>query len=456
MSLIDKFRLPLFALPVCLLVWTSQAAVEVERDAVVEAPFNPATSWHESLAHHRNVIQDDIWWSVTGREMAWMHKNAHSLFPTVTVYRNGPVRMLGSEPSAEIARFPVTTPEGPVPFEAFIASERSTAMGIVVVQGGRIVFERYPRMQDYEKPIYWSVAKVLPATVIGILEGRGEVDVSRPIGGYLPELATSDFAAISVRNLLDMASGLDCEDEYEDRRSCYYRYSMAIGDGIRDADAPDNPYEFLAGLKVSKHADPGERYSYSGVNTFLLGWLVEKLTGVPFQDAFTREIWWHIGAEADASFIAYRYGIPLTHGGLLAKPRDLARFGLLFTPSYSVVSARRIIPPAHIERLRFDSNPALRNYAESGAVLPASGTDNSHAARAYTHSAYQWDYVHPDGTLFKGGWGGQGLIVNPVHDLVVVFASFFKDDDHSEMDLGDAVMEMLNGVYGLALPLDSP
>ena len=195
------------------------------------------------------------------------------------------------------------------------------------------MFERYPRMRAYEKPVYWSVAKVLPATLIGILEDRGEIDVDRPVEAYLPELATSDFAGISVRNILDMSSGLDCEDDYDNRQSCYYRYSMAIGDGYRDANAPDNPYEFLANLKVSRHADQGTQFSYSGVNTFIVGWLVEKLTGYPFHDVFTREIWWKLGAEADASFIAYRYGIPLTHGGFMARPRDLARFGLLFTPS---------------------------------------------------------------------------------------------------------------------------
>ena len=61
--------------------------------------------------------------------------------------------------------------------------------------------------------------------------------------------------------------------------------------------------------------------------------------------------------------------------------------------------------------------------------------------------------MHPDGTLYKGGWGGQGLIVNPEKDVVVVFASYFKDDEHSEVDLAEAVFEVLNGVYGMALPL---
>lgn len=416
--------------------------------------FQPATSLSDSLEHHRKLIRDDMWWTVTGHEMAWTHKNAQQLFPTVNVYRNGPVRELRSEPLQAIAEFPVTTPSGAMPFDDFLVSDQSTAMGVVIVQEGRIVFERYPRMESYEKPVYWSVAKVMPATLIGILEDRGEIDVSRPVETYLPELAASDFAGVTVRNVLDMASGLDCEDDYDDRQSCYYRYSMAIGDGFRDAAAPDNPYDFLAGLKVSGHANQGERFSYSGVNTFIAGWLVEKLTGYPFQDVFTREIWWDLGAEADASFIAYRYGIPLTHGGFMARPRDLARFGLLFTPSWNVVSPRKVISDEHIQTLRFRSNPSLRAYADIPAATTS--TELEPDQRPYTHNIYQWDYVHPDGTLFKGGWGGQGLLVNPDRDLVAVFASYFKDDDYSEVDLGDAVFEVLNGVYGMASPLTAP
>ena len=61
------------------------------------------------------------------------------------------------------------------------------------------------------------------------------------------------------------------------------------------------------------------------MNTFLLGWMVEKITGMPFQDAFTREVWMQIGAEADATFFAGRYGVPLTHGGFTSSLRDLAR-----------------------------------------------------------------------------------------------------------------------------------
>jgi len=292
-------------------------------------------------------------------------------------------------------------------------------------------------MQEYEKPVYWSVAKIFTSTIVRILEERGEIDVSRPIEAYIPELADSSFAGTSVRHILDMASGLDCSDEYESRDSCYYLYSMAIGDGFRTENAPDNPYDFAATYEATRVAPPGERFSYSGLNTFILAWLVEKLTDMPFQDAFTKEIWYHIGAESDASYIAPRYGTAVTHGGFVSRMRDLARFGLLFTPSYAVVSDRNIISDAHIDLLRNGGDPALR----LNAGLP--GVEES----GVKHNVYQWDEIYSNDNFYKGGWAGQGLLVNPTRDTVAVFTSYFKDDQRSETRLEPIVFEMLDAVF---------
>ena len=399
--------------------------------------FRPAETAIAIESHQRRVPDDDIWWTATGEEMRWMHLNTEQLFPSVNVYRNGQVRELEYDIMDEIARFEIDTPEDPMSFDDFLFSELSTAMGVVILHQGKIVYENYPRMQEHEQPIYWSVAKVMPATILRILEERGQLDVSKPIETYIPELAASDFAGITVRNILDMATGPDCQDEYEDRQSCYYQYSMAIGDGFRDENASDNPYEFLKTLEVSKHAEQGTQFSYSGVNTFVLAWLVEKITGHPFQDVFTKEIWYHIGAESDASYIAYRYGIPLTHGGFVSRMRDLARFGLLFTPHYGVVSDRKIISDSHVDLLRSGGNPQLRINAKLGSVKDS----------GIKHNVYQWDEIHANGHFYKGGWGGQGLIVNPERDVVAVFTSYFKED-YSEVSLEKTVFEVLNGVFG--------
>ena len=400
--------------------------------------FEPSSTADQTRQQHKRLATNDIWWTVYGPDMLWNFKNLHQIFPTAQVYRSGPESNLNERVDPLIGNFKVETPEGKLPFSEFINSEHSTTMGVIVLHKGEIAFESYPRMQHYEKPIYWSVAKAIVGTLVRILEERGLVDVTKPIDTYLPELENSVLAGTSVRNILDMANGLDCADDYDDKSSCYYRYSVTIGDGYSKNRPTQNPYEFVANLKAERLTEPGKAYSYSGVNTFVLAWLVEELTGMPFHDALTKEIWWRIGAESDAAYIAPIQGIPMTHGGFLSKIRDLARFGLLFTPSQSKVTSEPIISQEHVDFLLTQGNPDLIKNAGLDYLI------NS----GVKYNLYQWDTIHRNGTLYKGGWAGQGLIINPKWDVVAVFTSYYKDDAQSEMPLTPVMFQLLNEIYG--------
>jgi hypothetical protein len=57
-----------------------------------------ASSSVEEIQHWQRLLpEDDIWWTVTGEQMGWMHRNVHQLFPTVNVYRGGVVKELAYE-----------------------------------------------------------------------------------------------------------------------------------------------------------------------------------------------------------------------------------------------------------------------------------------------------------------------------------------------------------------------
>ena len=400
--------------------------------------FEPASSVEETFRWHRAHPTTTAWWDIVGEQQAWYFKNLQQLYPSVTVYRDGPIRELDQRAMAEIADYPVETPAGTMRFEDFLHSDQSTTMGMVILHEGRIVFETYPRMKPYQKPIYWSVTKILVSTVLAILEDRGLVDVSKPIEFYIPELKDSQLAGIRVRDVLDMASGLDCSDNYENFEACYYRFETSLGDGFRTEGSPDNPYQMLIDFDYGFWADPGTGFDYSGVNTFLLGWIVEKVTGMPFQDALTREVWRHIGAEADAAIFAGRYGVPLTSGGLMAKLRDVARFGLLFTPSYGVVSEKKIISDRYLEMILYGGRPEILANARFGPPPP----------EGVKHNVYQWDAVFDNNDIYKGGWAGQGLLINPDRDYVAVYTGYFKDAENSEVRPLPILREVLEGVFG--------
>ena len=402
--------------------------------------FVSTSSPEEVREHIEKLPKNNIWWSVAGEEMRWNNLNLQRIFPTAPVYRDGPVRELENAPNPAIANFPVDTPAGPMAFRAFLDSEHSSSLGVVIAHKGKIVFEHYARMQPYQKPIMWSVSKVLVAAVISVLEDRGAIDVDQPVETYIPELASSAYKGTTVRNILDMATGIDCSEEYEDRNSCYFRLMQAMGEAWWDENSPDNPYKYLAGLKAERFAEQGTSYEYGSVNTVLLGWLVEKITGMPFQDALSREIWTRAGMESDAAYVAPRFGVPHWDGGFLARMRDMIRFGLLFTPSYTVVTDQRIISEKHIESLLSGGRGELLANARNPGW-----EKYTHEADQVLHNTWQWDLVWKNGDVYKGGWAGQGLLINPKRDLVAVYTGYFKED-FSELPILPRLREVLKGM----------
>ena len=115
------------------------------------SPFIPSSSVAETIKQHK-VLPDpvkEVWWVPTGKDMAWNNKHLQQLFPSVPVYRDGPVRELKYALNRKVDDSLVETPTGEMRFIDFLDSDHSTSMGVVVLHKGKIVFEHYSRMQEY-------------------------------------------------------------------------------------------------------------------------------------------------------------------------------------------------------------------------------------------------------------------------------------------------------------------
>jgi len=349
-------------------------------------------------------------WDLGGEPSAWAYLHAGELFATTEIPPWRRRAELDRAELASVATFPVWAG---MTLDEYVAA--GPVSGMVVVLGGQIVFERYPRMQPGDRHLLMSVTKAFTSAVIGILERRGLLDLGRPVDAVLPELAGSGWAGVTGRDILDMASGIDCPETessgaYTDPDHPYYRFEASLG----WRPGPETgTYSLVAGLASARA--PGRVYEYTSVNTFVLSWLAERVTGLPFADVLRREIWSAAGFEAPAQLCTSPSGAPASHGGLSVTLRDLARFGMLFTPSGRLIADAPVISAEDLRRIRprrdlscseADMTPGAT--AAYGRVLPPPGR--------------QWDFVTDEGDLFKGGFGGQGLYVSPGRDLVVAFA----------------------------------
>ena len=158
---------------------------------------------------------------------------------------------------------------------------------------------------------------------------------------------------------------------------------------------------------------------------------------MPFQDAVSRWLWTRMGAHSDAAFLAPRYGVANMHGGLLARLEDVVRFGMLFTPAAEQLQAPDVIPSDYVRYLLHGGNPELLRNSRWGDIR----------GPGVRHAVSQWDRVFDNDDLYKGGWAGQGLLVNPRLDLVAVYTGYFREDQ-SEVGILGPLRQVLNEVYG--------
>ena len=302
-----------------------------------------------------------------------------------------------------IGQFKTSSNYGELALEDYIKTAPVDAM--LVLHNNTIVYETYLRMQPEDKHVYMSVTKIVVSSLVAILEDRGVIDVSKPIEFYLPELKGSGWQDVTILDILDMASGIDClesvEGAYENPENCIYQYEATLG-FLRPTDAtPKNTWEHIKSLKSQKSA--GDLYEYTSVNTFVLSELIERVTNQSLTKNIEIYIWQKMGAESDA-IMAQRNGVPIAHAGLSSTLRDLARFGSLFLTN-EISKGKDVMSSAYLKKIQFDGRPAIY----SNNWLPE--TRLQHDGPKY--SPYQWDMVMQDGDFFKEGFGGQGLYISP-------------------------------------------
>lgn len=382
---------------------------------------------------------DLINWDDGGEISRFAFLNTPSLFPTTTLAAPDGSSSLSYSLDATISDYAVTLAEQTVTFDQYV--DQAALDGIVILKGGEVVYERYPRMRADDRHLLFSVSKVYASTLVAMLEDQGALSAGEPIESYIPELASSGWAGDSVDTILDMASGIDAlewvDGAYTDPVRKHYQYEASLGwlpkvESLPASVHAEATYEYLASLE--RLAGPGERLDYVSVNSAILGWLIENVTGRSFPEVLSEEIWGRIGAEDDGLMAVNSGGTAAVHAGVIATLRDVARFGLLFTPSYAVVSGEQIVSDEYLDKIRERGRPEL--------MASSAYSEQSPAPR---HVSYQWQ-VYEDRSFFKGGFGGQGLYIDPARDIVLAFVGTHGYGEGSPTPL-EVCLEMFAAMY---------
>lgn len=311
---------------------------------------------------------------------------------------------------------------------------------IVILKDGKLVFESYADGQGPAIAHIWmSVSKSVLGLVAGIVAGRGRLDVDAPLTQWIPELAPTAYRGATVRDALDMRVGIRFDEDYLATAGPIIEYRKShLWDPVPVGESPTDMRSFLLTL-AERDGEHKGRFHYVSPNTDLLGWVLERATGMRYADLVSETLWQPIQAERDAYITVDRFGAPRCAGGFCATPRDMARIGRLFVTG-GCHGGAQVVPESWIRDIvDFD-----------GVAAWSAGDFFELFDRAKMHYRSQWYVLRGKRPLILGvGVFGQHLFIDPAADLVIAkCASQPMPLDASFLSMTLAGVEVLRAMVG--------
>jgi CubicO group peptidase (beta-lactamase class C family) len=254
-----------------------------------------------------------------------------------------------------------------------------------------------------------SITKPIVATAIMQLVERGLLLVNDPVAVHIPEFGCNGKGAVTVKHLLTHTSGLD--ESYQAP--------------LRERGAPRE--EFVRGACASFIKwEPGTRYEYCNASFWVLGELIERLSGARLEEYLRRHVFEPLGMRdtgftftesqrerisavaADQPEQGLEFWLRLAEyahpaGGLFSTAHDLVQFGRAFLNG-GTLDGRRLLSPPSIAAMTENHTPGLPEQRGLGWALRRWPGEPC-GAPGYGH----------------GGATGTQLRIYPELDLVAVF-----------------------------------
>jgi CubicO group peptidase (beta-lactamase class C family) len=343
----------------------------------------------------------------------WSVANFRQLMPTVSVSRGlsnpSPLRR---KLCSDIDGVTFTPLGGNQPMSWAQSLDKNYTDGIIVLHRGDIVYERYFGVLKPEgQHGAMSVTKTFVGTLAALLVAEGLLDPDRKVAHYVPELATSAFGTATVRQLMDMTTGIRFSEDYANPDAEIWMHAAAGNPLPKPADyqGPRSYYEFLTTVRAE--GNHGEAFHYRTANTDALGWVLARVSNRNVAQLLSERIWSRLGAEQDAYMSVDSTGTPFAGGGLSAGLRDLARFGEMVRNN-GRYNGQQILPAQVVADIR--RGGSREQFAEAGYAL----------LQGWSYRNMWWVTHNAHGAFMARGVHGQALYIDPAAEMVIArFAS---------------------------------
>ena len=288
--------------------------------------------------------------------------------------------------------------------------------GLIVIKDGKIGFERYYMgNKPSSRTISMSVAKSVVSALVGIAVADGMIQsIDDPVDKYAPLLKDGGYGGVSLKNVLQMSSGVRFNEDYDDLKSDVVRLVAAFTSGSVN--------DFVATLPNER--EPGTYNRYVSADTQVLAMVLQAATGKSLAEYGTEKLWARMGSEFDAYWLTDTTGTEMAFAGLNAALRDYARFGLLYLNQGRNYKGEQLVPAVWVKASVTPDAPHLM----PGKNNPASGSPMGYG--------YQWWIPeNPEGDFAAIGIYGQFIYIHPGYKVVIAKSSVYLDYNNT----GDAM-----------------
>ena len=280
--------------------------------------------------------------------------------------------------------------------------------GMLILHEGKVVYERYSGcLDEFGKHGAMSMTKSLTGLLAEILVAEGRLDDTALVATIIPELEGSAFGNATVRQVMDMTTGLSYSEDYADPEADIWIYSRAASPLPKPAgyDGPDGYFEYLQ--TVRPEGEHGDAFHYKTINTDAFGWIIARVSGLEVTELLSERIWRRMGAEQDAYMTVDGKGVPFAGGGLSAGLRDLGRIGLLMLGE-GVINGERLFPADAVVNIRRGGSKSA--FAKAGYSTLEGGS----------YRGMWWLFHNKNGAYAARGVHGQTIYVDPTANMVLV------------------------------------
>jgi CubicO group peptidase (beta-lactamase class C family) len=299
----------------------------------------------------------------------------------------------------------------PMPGNRIASVDSFETTALLVFKNDSLLFEKY--WDDYSEKTTsnsFSMAKSFTAMLIGKAIEEGYIkSLDQKVGDFIPEYNGGKDAALTIRHLMQMSSGIPFGESYASPFG--YMAKAYYGRELQEET-----------FKYHVDKDPGTVWAYEGGNTVLLGLIIRKATGRTPSQYFFEKFWSCLGAETDAHWnLDHENGIEKTFSGFYATARDFARIGKLYM-HHGVWGNDTLLSPEFVQQCLSPVN------------IPDVNGENT------TWYGLQWWMGKWEGKDFFScrGLRGQYIICVPEDNLIVVrlgHAQSKERKDHMPPDM---------------------